>query len=261
MERTLQGAFNEFVLYHQYERNSRPKTVRWHEKNYEAFNNYVRQLYKQDDPPLSSFSEDNIRQYLIHRVKDDKVSTRTQLWHWQSYRAFARFCMMRKFIKQDPFACLPRPKVERKTITYLQEDEIKAIMRYMSSRRSRGYYLAYLRNLCLIATLVYTGIRRGEALGLKVGDVDLVNNIIRLNTTKVREKQTQPIPSVLRPIMKNYIDYRKRFDRPNDDLFVSVNRSGYDKRRGTGAFGERGLQLLFGEINANVKLSHKLTPH
>lgn len=91
MEKTLQGAFSEFRLYHQYEIGSIPKTVRWHEKNYEAFNNYFRTLYKQDDPPLSQFNEDNIRQYLIHRVKDDKVSTRTQLWHWQSYRAFDRF--------------------------------------------------------------------------------------------------------------------------------------------------------------------------
>lgn len=93
---------------------------------------------------------------------------------------------MRKFIKSDPFASLPRPRVEKNLITYLTEDEIKAIMKCMTSRRSREYYLAYLRNLCLVATLIYTGIRRGEALGLKVGDVDLINYVIRLNTIKTR---------------------------------------------------------------------------
>jgi site-specific recombinase XerD len=261
MEKTLQGAFNEFRLYHEFERGSRPRTILWHEKNIGAFQNFLSCQFKQDDPPVSQFNEDNLRAYLIHRVRDDKVSSRTSLNQWQSYKSFCRFLLSRKLIKEDPMLNIPRPKVERKIITYLREDEIKAVMKFMLSRRKKRYYLAYLRDLTLIAVLIYTGIRRSEALGLKISDINLNDGLILLMRTKTRRQEQQPIPSTLRPILKNYIKYRMRFERPNEALFIDVNRSGWDKRRGTGQFGERGLQLLFQEINHNVKLSVHLTPH
>ncbi|MDD5450107.1 MAG: tyrosine-type recombinase/integrase, partial [Candidatus Omnitrophica bacterium] len=261
MQKTLINVYQEFIMYHQWEKSSRPATLAWHKKNSEAFISYVSDLYKQPDPALNTFNEDNIRNYLIKRVKQDKVAPRTVLWHWQAYRAFATFLIRRKFIKVDPMLNVTRPKVERKLPTYLSETEIKTLLKYMASHKKQRYYLGHLRDMAIIGTLLFTGVRRGELLNLKMEDVDLENDVIRLLQTKSRRQEVVPINSTLKPILTNYIAYRQRFDRPTTHLFIDVNRSGWDKRRGQGNFGSRGIQLLFNEINKTVKFNCKVTPH
>ncbi|OGW94849.1 MAG: hypothetical protein A3K16_03340 [Omnitrophica bacterium RIFCSPLOWO2_01_FULL_45_24] len=260
MEKTLEGVFNEYMLWHEWERQSRPATIRWHKMNMRVFNKYLRQWLEITTPTLKDFNEANIRQFLIDRLKSG-VAPRTNLTNWQAFKAFSKFLLRREYIKKDPMFNVSRPQVEKRLPDALDEKQVKELMRYMMSRRKPRYRIAYLRDLALIGVFVFAGLRRSEALSLKVKDVDLSNNTIRLAHTKTRRQEAVPICSTLKQLLEDYLQVRLALKRETDNLFVDSNRSGQDKRRGDGSFGTRGLQLLFGELNNNLNFGKRLRPH
>ena len=213
--------------------------------NMRVFNKYLRQWLEITTPTLKDFNEANIRQFLIDRLKSG-VAPRTNLTNWQAFKAFSKFLLRREYIKKDPMFNVSRPQVEKRLPDALDEKQVKELMRYMMSRRKPRYRIAYLRDLALIGVFVFAGLRRSEALSLKVKDVDLSNNTIRLAHTKTRRQEAVPICSTLKQLLEDYLQVRLALKRETDNLFVDSNRSGQDKRRGDGSFGTRGLQLLFG---------------
>ena len=262
-EMPLESAVSEYILYHEWENNSRPKTVLWHKKNFTAFTSYLNTMFPTATKNLSTFNDVNVRSYLLSRVKDDGVSMRTCLNQWQSFRAFSTFLMSREYIDKDVMLKVTRPKVEKTLPDALNEAQVKILMQYMMSRRKRRYRMNYLRDLCLIGIFLFAGLRRSEALNLTISDIDLPNHQIKLSRTKSRRVEVMPISKTLYTLLENYLAVRVTLKRATDKLFVTCNRSGQDKRRGDGSFCQRGLQLLLKEINDNVgaKIGKKIYPH
>ncbi|MFH0763487.1 MAG: tyrosine-type recombinase/integrase [Candidatus Omnitrophota bacterium] len=221
---------------------------------------YLRQWLQIKEPQLKDFNETNIRQFLIDRLKSG-ITPRTNLTNWQALKAFSKFLLRREYIGKDPMLNVIRPQVEKKLPEALDEKQVKELMRYMMSRRKPRYRIAYLRDLALVGVFVFAGLRRSEALNLKIKDIDLNNNALRLMHTKTRRQEVVPICSTLKQLLMNYLQVRMTLKRETDNLFVDSNRSGQDKRRGDGSFGTRGLQLLFGELNNNLSFGKKLRPH
>jgi len=64
-----------------------------------------------------------------------------------------------------------------------------------------------LRDLALVATLTFTGCRLGEALKLKLGDLDFKEKTVRIRQEKKREEFTRvvPVPSrIFWDVMERY---------------------------------------------------------
>lgn len=92
---------------------------------------------------------------------------------------------------------------------------------YRSYRRSRRGVKS-LRDLALIAVLIYTGCRLGEALALTNQDVDPVAKTIRIMQLKKRRPHPRivPVPSPLFwRIMNEYLEVL-----PGDKLFTITDR-------------------------------------
>jgi len=78
----------------------------------------------------------------------------------------------------NPAAQVKRPGIERQRSAYLSADQVRSLL---SAADERG--LRYATALRLIAA---TGLRRGEALGLKWSDVDLDAGVLRVERTVSR---------------------------------------------------------------------------
>lgn len=261
--KTLDSVFQDFLQWHEWERSSRPATIRHHRLNFQRFTDFLRNTNQLTDPPLEQFNQDNVRNYLMHRIREDNVAPRTNLGNWQDLKAFSNYLLRHEIIAKDPMRNISRPRVERKMPDALNADQVKELMRFMLSRRKKRYRIAYLRDLALISTFVYAGLRRNEALCLKVSDVDFDNNILRLMYTKTRRQEVVPMCSSLKNILLNYHKARMSLKRNTDHFFVDSNRQGFTAKRGDGSFQTRGVQLLFQEINDNIgeKIGKRITPH
>ncbi|MBU2445535.1 MAG: site-specific integrase [Bacteroidetes bacterium] len=69
------------------------------------------------------------------------------------------------------------------------------------------------RDKALFAMYAFTGIRKSEALALRISDYDKVSKIIHLPITKGTSKRFQAIPSILSHILDEYLE--NNFDSRN----------------------------------------------
>ena len=108
-----------------------------------------------------------------------------------------------------PAALLPyRPQRARPYIYTNQEIE-----RLLAAARSlppagglRGW-----KYYCLLGLLSVTGLRLGEALNLKLDDIDLHNNVLTIEKAKFGKSRLVPIHPSTRKVLVKYLQRRKRF--------------------------------------------------
>ena len=70
--------------------------------------------------------------------------------------------------------------------------------------RGQKYY-------CLLGLLSVTGLRLGEALNLKLDDIDLHNDVLTIEKAKFGKSRLVPIHPSTRKVLVKYLQRRKRF--------------------------------------------------
>ncbi|MBU0609250.1 MAG: tyrosine-type recombinase/integrase, partial [Armatimonadetes bacterium] len=90
-------------------------------------------------------------------------------------RSFWRFLQDTDTVDDDRLRKLSTPKRERKLPAYLRAEELRALL---ETARSHSDSFVAARDYALLAVAVYTGVRRSELLGLRLGDVDLTGKLM-----------------------------------------------------------------------------------
>ena len=90
------------------------------------------------------------------------------------------------------------------------------------------------RDLAIIKTLQYSGIRKGELLGLRVQDVDFIQKTLFINSDTSKSKKSRYIPLhySLRTALKFYLQTRASKNITSEYLFVSIKRDAPLTRQG-----------------------------
>ncbi|MBI5807324.1 MAG: site-specific integrase [Ignavibacteriales bacterium] len=102
----------------------------------------------------------------------------------------------------------------RKT-TALTQEEISILFNTISKSTDSNAK----RDKTLFAVYAYTGIRKSEALALKISDYDNVSKVLHLPKSKRSSKTFQIIPTILSQILDKYLEERlKLINRDNDLL-------------------------------------------
>jgi len=110
-------------------------------------------------------------QALYAEKKKAGLSNRTiQIIHNTLHRSLEN-AVKTGLLARNPVDAVERPKVKRGEIVTLTETDIHLILEF--AKQTSFYELFY--------TLIFTGMRRGEALGLKWGDIDLLLLKVSIN--------------------------------------------------------------------------------
>ena len=85
---------------------------------------------------------------------------------------------------------------------------------------------------CLLGLFTVTGLRLGEALSLKLDDVDLHENVLTIRGAKYGKSRLVPLHPSTRKVLINYLQRRKRFLAGRYSPYLFVSKTG--NRLGTG---------------------------
>lgn len=197
----------------------------------------------------AQFDTSAARKYLDYLVKEKAYSGSTHNNNLDMMRACFNSMKERKWVEVNPFTGIKRlPTDTGKNIAY-SEQEARELIKYFKENDKRMYYAV---------NFVFHGfIRKTELCTIKVGDIDLENMTIKLNSkdTKNRIQDsvtiTPGLMSVIKELFDTYkIDMSKRSwylfgkgllpgpdkcTRPDDlsDLFLKLKRKagvGTDKQ-------------------------------
>lgn len=116
-------------------------------------------------------------------------------------------------IPKNPAAGLSLPRTKRKTPVYLDHQQVAQLADEAGD------------NGTLVLMLAYTGLRWGEAIGLRVGDLDMLRKralihenavqsgtSIHVGTPKAHKQRSVPLPEFLVPMLARQCEGRERGD-------------------------------------------------
>src|SRR5207244_4359769 len=125
---------------------------------------------------------------------------------------------------------------------YLSRGDVERIFAALALAPQRHGPLLRRRNLALFALLLYTGLRRGELLGLRVVDINLERYelTVRGETSKSRRTRTVPLNSKAAAAVEDYLAELRKRQSFSEYIFPTA--------KGYGAFTADGLKHLVAEV-------------
>jgi site-specific recombinase XerD len=168
-----------------------------------------------------------------------KWTADTFLHYYKGLKAFLKWCVAREYLSSNPIEKIEKPKLEKKLPKRITKQDALLVLDYAFNGKWPYRFLRY-RNKAIFSLMIFAGLRANEALSLKIGDVDLSNNIISINCGKGGKDRLVPICSRLNIAIDSYLKDRARLKKESIYLFTSL--------KGNGKFTYDGLRKVVAEI-------------
>lgn len=134
---------------------------------------------------------------------------------------FYDFLIMERILKSNPVGFISKPSAWDKLPVFLNFDEVEKLLKAPDVSSSLGF-----RDNIIFETLYSTGMRISELTGIKVGDVDLNREIIKV-TGKGGKQRLVPMYPSLGEKMRDYIPMRHNdFVKESDEGWLFLSRNG-----------------------------------
>lgn len=165
---------------------------------------YAKDYFK--DKPIRDLSVDDAREmyrsvFAVHPTQANQCCAR--MW------AVCADAVVRGLMPKNPF--------DHTKLIHTKKDEKRKLTEEELAKIERAFPRLLPFDRALIAVLRFTGLRKGEALGLAVEDVDFENRSIsvskssydgKIGPTKTKAGvRTVPMPDALHDILKDYLDH------------------------------------------------------
>lgn len=220
-------------------------------------NNYHNILYKfikylTDERQVlnvEDITQQHVKQYLIEGQKNgNKPGTiNTKL---VKIRTFLNYCVESDYIKTNP-ANKVKTLRDDVRINVFTDEQIQQMLGFYRRLRTRDKQLYAYRDYMLIVTLLGTGIRRREIIGLKWDDIDFINHSMFV-FGKNRTRESVPITEKLSKELLAYRHFCEQyFTNLGEYVFVTVRNKQMSPNAIAQVFKHLGQKMNFKDIRVS----------
>ena len=172
--------------------------------------------------PITAFNEDLLARFLLSDavVKTNVGAPRSQAGIGRikaCLKSFGRFLAGVGSVERDPAMWIKINKRQRTTPKYLTPQEVKLLVKAVSSRKGP----TAARDLVMLKLFLATGIRLAELVGLDIADVLIDDKKIQLKQVKGGHAQERFLNTDIRRTIRKYIRSRKKVITDCSALFLS----------------------------------------
>lgn len=224
------------------------------EKKYSSYTvkNYLDALFKFQtflDKKKISFEEvdyQTIRSFLSY-LYDEKLNSNSICLQISALRKFYHFLLKENRIKSNPMLLIQNPKKEKHLPQFLNIDEVETLYTVCKKEEPIGK-----RDLLLLELLYATGVRVSELISIKIQDISLENQSIRI-VGKGDKTRIVLFGGVCADYLKDYLNNaRPILEKKKTDILL-LNHNGYPLTT-------RGVRYILNKIVEQAKITH-ISPH
>jgi integrase/recombinase XerD len=208
-----------FKQYLQLERSLSENSIEAYADDLKKLENYSQLFLANQTPDNFSFRQ---LQDFIEWVATIGFSATTQARIISGIKTFYKFLLLENDIKQSPAELLETPKITRKLPVYLSVEEIDKMLSCIDRSMPEGE-----RNYSMLETLYSCGLRVSELTTLKITDLHLNDNYVKV-VGKGNKERLVPIGKNAAKLIKTYISITRLQLSPkkgSEDI-VYLNRRG-----------------------------------
>lgn len=190
----------------------------------------------------------DLRFYLMY-LKEEKNENNSSIDRKLSaLRGFYRFLATEKITDNNAFSLVTGLKKEKKLPRYFEYNELEELFKVPDLRTALGQ-----RDRLILEMLYATGLRVGELVSVKVGDIDLGSRVI-LVVGKGNKERRVTYGDYCHDALKLYLSdgYLKLNKNGSDYLFLNNNGE---------VITERGIRYVLDQVIKKTSLNKSISPH
>tara|TARA_R110000744_G_scaffold140107_2_gene251345 strand:+ start:1476 stop:2366 length:891 start_codon:yes stop_codon:yes gene_type:complete len=207
-----------FISYLRLEKNYSQHTIKAYESDIENFADFCKQDYGERN--LEKVSYPLIRNWIV-ALSDQGVSNRTINRKISSLQAYYRFLLKVGDITISPLVKHRALKTSKKIEVPFSETEMEAILSEIPFAND----FEGERDILIIELLYTTGMRRAELVNLKLSDVDLSGQVLKVLGKRNKERILPLLPSAMEQINK-YLIKRSELKNVLDSSYLLLTKDG-----------------------------------
>lgn len=204
---TLETAFNAFKIEQQIRGNS-TETLKYY---CYCVNPLIKQLG--GDSPVEGLNLKQLKLYTV-KLQSSGITSNSVKSYVKGLKAFLSWLYSEQYINENLGHELKLPKAKRKVIDVLTDGEIKRLFSCFDTKTFLG-----IRNYCMCALMVDSGLRKSELIRLKTTDLHIAEGYILVNG-KGNKQRIVPIGLNTQKYLIRYLAYRTSLSRV-EQLFIT----------------------------------------
>lgn len=207
--KTYQELHEEYIRFCKIQKLAE-ETIRTYHYHHNYFMNHIG-----SDALCSEINQQTIDNYKLTLIEKglNGVSVNSYI---QNITPVIKYGMKLGYI--DASLTFARVKEEQKIKDIYTQGELQALLKKPNIKKCS---FAEYRNYAIINVLIGTGIRSKELRNIRVGDLDMENDLLRLQTTKNGKARFIPLSTTLISVMTEYLSFRQAKSE-DDYLFSNV---------------------------------------
>lgn len=224
-------------------RNLSKQTLFWYDLYLTKFIQHI------GNRELASLKGYDIEQYLTFRQEQPNTRDVTVRDIYKVLKVFFNFLLEEEYILHNPMKRIKPPKIHQKIMRTFSKQEIQKILDSFDKNEFFG-----LRDYLIMCCFFSTGMRKAELLGLKLSDINITTDMIKVNGKGSRDRLV-PVGRTLRRIILQYLARREEYlvDCYCDYFIVSQRKT---------RLSHHGMNCLFQRIKKNLGASgERFSPH
>ncbi|MFY0632087.1 MAG: tyrosine-type recombinase/integrase [Flavobacteriaceae bacterium] len=193
-----------------------------------------------------------VENYIMEKRAKKNWKPTTTRNNIQALQSFLEYCVKEGYINQNPIRQIPMPKLHKKLPKALEREDAMRLIDWTYVAYFR-YEFNRIRCRAIIATFLFTGVRKSELLDLKLTDVRIRDKVLRVECGKGSKDRLIPLNENLISILKEYLRAREKNKKTTPYFFASLRR---DNR-----LGYMTIRRIFDRLKSELSLSvypHKL---
>ena len=237
---------SNFYDYLSKEKNYSSNTVIAYKKDTETFQEFCRVKFELNN--LLKVTYPIIREWIID-LSEKELSPLTINRKISSLSKYYDFLIKINELKSSPLKNHKRLKVQKKLIIPFSEDEVLKVVDVFS-KNFEGK-----RNLLIVDMLYSTGVRRDELINIKLNDVLLDENLVKVLGKRNKERLV-PLVLNLKSRINDYLKFRNEIKSSSSNFFITSK----GKKIGPSLV-YRVVKNYFSKVSTKVKTSPHVLRH
>lgn len=242
---TNQALLQEFLMYLQHQKFYSIKTVEAYQRDILKFETFLQQTQ------ATAFTAVAYRdaQYYLAYLTEQEYSKNSIARLLSSLRVFFKYLLKQRYVQENPFADITFKKREKRLPKFYYESEMDKIIASAKGTEPLDY-----RNVALLEVLYSCGLRVSECIGLKMGDIDFLTQLV-LVTGKGDKMRYVPFGEHATRTLRDYFENgRPQLMKQKAHDFVFVNHLGEPLT-------SVGVAYILNHIIKKSSLTYAIHPH
>ena len=214
MEELMYTLAEEYLLYLRAERGCSPLTAQAYRSDLKQFFTHLQQEFDLGDP--GEITLQMIRSWIVS-MHERGLCNNSVARRICSLKGFWRYLAERDLVDRDVISKISSPPREKNLPVYLNESQLSSLLEAALDQRTA---ICAFRDYAIIATFIYTGVRRGELLNLKLADADFEEKRLRVDRGKGNKTRVLPMVDELIEALQDWLQYRPDCD--HNYLFTTI---------------------------------------